>query len=309
MVEEGLMSQAQKIWLMLDDMADNDPQAYSKFIDKKITEGRLYMQPPNPHMCLQTHLQEPEKMKLFINVCSWHRVPEPKSDEDPIPICGGDFEDLEDNLRSGKCKVVAVALNPKVLEDYGLESSDSAGREAVVKLMFAFLEAMHSGIKISVKYQIFTQKITHKGPIERLQQSLMTALKKAHGRLIKDDMTELKNSFSPLRSLDTDSVMSQLGNIVVPESTNKSQRGNNEENGINLTPNVTTPAQQNNNLIEELSATEIIVRQPNHTVARGDQGLVIEIHLPGVKSVKECELEISEKYLPPTKSTGIHGLG
>ena len=48
------MTQASQIWSMLDDMAENNPSAYRKFIDKQLKEGKEMNAPPKPHMCVQT---------------------------------------------------------------------------------------------------------------------------------------------------------------------------------------------------------------------------------------------------------------
>lgn len=48
------MTQASQIWSMLDDMAENNPTAYRKFIDKHMKEGKEMNAPPKPHMCVQT---------------------------------------------------------------------------------------------------------------------------------------------------------------------------------------------------------------------------------------------------------------
>lgn len=47
---------AQHIWSMLDNMAQTDPKAYKRFIDKQMEDGRKAMSPPKPHMCIQTKL-------------------------------------------------------------------------------------------------------------------------------------------------------------------------------------------------------------------------------------------------------------
>ena len=61
------------------------------------------------HSCFQNTVsaavfifQEPQKMGLFINIFDWVRVPEPKSDADPIPVMGGPMYDGRDD--SGKIK-------------------------------------------------------------------------------------------------------------------------------------------------------------------------------------------------------------
>lgn len=49
---DQMASKAQQIWAMLDDMAENDPAAYQKFIDQQMKEGRDNMTLPEPHMCV-----------------------------------------------------------------------------------------------------------------------------------------------------------------------------------------------------------------------------------------------------------------
>ena len=53
---ESMMQQAQHIWSMLDDMADNDPKAYRRFIEKQKAEQKEHMSPPEPHMCVRTQM-------------------------------------------------------------------------------------------------------------------------------------------------------------------------------------------------------------------------------------------------------------
>lgn len=52
--KESVMNQAQHIWSMLDDMANNDPKAYKAFIDKQMQEKKEFSAPAEPHMCIQT---------------------------------------------------------------------------------------------------------------------------------------------------------------------------------------------------------------------------------------------------------------
>ena len=60
MDQEKLMNKAQNIWSMLDNMAQEDPQAYRQFIDKQMAEGKEYMKwkstPPETHMCVLTQM-------------------------------------------------------------------------------------------------------------------------------------------------------------------------------------------------------------------------------------------------------------
>ena len=57
---EQLLQQAQQVWSMLDDMADKDPQAYRRFMDKQSKEQQELTAPPQPHMCVRTRFQVSE---------------------------------------------------------------------------------------------------------------------------------------------------------------------------------------------------------------------------------------------------------
>ncbi len=48
--------QAQHIWAMLDELADSDPSAYKKFIEKNMKESKETMVPAKPYMCVRTKI-------------------------------------------------------------------------------------------------------------------------------------------------------------------------------------------------------------------------------------------------------------
>ena len=54
---DKLLQQAQQVWAMLDDMADKDPQAYKRFIEKQAQEHKELTAPPQPHMSIKTQFQ------------------------------------------------------------------------------------------------------------------------------------------------------------------------------------------------------------------------------------------------------------
>uniref|UniRef100_A0A8W8L238 PIH1 domain-containing protein 2 n=1 Tax=Magallana gigas TaxID=29159 RepID=A0A8W8L238_MAGGI len=115
---DSMMTQAQNIWTMLDEMSERDPQAYKKFIDKHMKEGKEYMKPPEPHMCVMT-MTTNMKGRYFINFCSWNKVPEPKTPEDAIPVIGTPV--LQDKDENGDFSYSGVAFNPKILEEFGID--------------------------------------------------------------------------------------------------------------------------------------------------------------------------------------------
>jgi len=53
---ESLLNQAESMWKMLDDMAESDPDAYKKFIDKALKDGATSFKPPEPCFCISTIL-------------------------------------------------------------------------------------------------------------------------------------------------------------------------------------------------------------------------------------------------------------
>lgn len=56
MGSESLLNQADSMWKILDDMAESDPEAYKRFIDKALKEGATYFKPPEPCFCISTIL-------------------------------------------------------------------------------------------------------------------------------------------------------------------------------------------------------------------------------------------------------------
>ena len=75
-MDDDMKVQAQHIWSMLDDMANKDPSAYRKFIDKQIKEGKEHMKPPEPHMVVQTRIMVNKLFYIFtitynlLDICS-----------------------------------------------------------------------------------------------------------------------------------------------------------------------------------------------------------------------------------------------
>ena len=56
MGSDSLLNQADSMWKMLDDLAESDPDAYKKFIDKALKDGATSFKPPEPCFCISTIL-------------------------------------------------------------------------------------------------------------------------------------------------------------------------------------------------------------------------------------------------------------
>lgn len=50
------LRQLDQFWSMLDDLCENDPAAYRRFIEKQMKEGAEYSSPPEIHTCLRTEI-------------------------------------------------------------------------------------------------------------------------------------------------------------------------------------------------------------------------------------------------------------
>ena len=56
MERESLLRQADHMWKMLDNMAENNPEGYQRFIKKQLGEGSAHFKPPEPVFCLRCEI-------------------------------------------------------------------------------------------------------------------------------------------------------------------------------------------------------------------------------------------------------------
>ena len=115
------------LWKMLDDMAENDPEAYEKFVTKNMT-SRKKMLRPKAGTVLKGYASYGKK-KVFINLTSHPAVSAPIGsngkellDDAPgwaareIPLLVGDLRDDVKDKKDAKCLVVDVVFSPWVLK-------------------------------------------------------------------------------------------------------------------------------------------------------------------------------------------------
>jgi len=297
---ENMMKQAQHIWSMLDDLAAQNPEAYRKFIDKHLTEGKQAMSPPEPHMCVRTVIkQHTNHDVLFINIMEWSRIPPPKSDEDPIPTLGGSLFTISDDDGSS-VTVVPVAFNPKVLQDYGIDSSLMEEQRLLVNLAMAYIEDQNK-VTVSHDFVVLPKSTKCKGPVAKSEDVL---LRKVSGQdtHFSNKLGELEKAFGPLATGCKDALLTDLSSAISQEDV-----GDNAELQKALSssqPELRLPGEKVKpgvKLIEELRSTETHLVCPDCTmdVISNDSSklLIIRIHLPGISSVSECSLEISDDDL------------
>lgn len=62
MERDSLLRQADHMWKMLDNMAENNPEGYQRFIKKQLQEGSAHFKPPEPVFCLSCKI---DKVYIF----------------------------------------------------------------------------------------------------------------------------------------------------------------------------------------------------------------------------------------------------
>ncbi|OWF46818.1 PIH1 domain-containing protein 2-like [Mizuhopecten yessoensis] len=305
---DSMMHQAQHIWTMLDDMANSDPKSYKKFIDKHIKEGQEFMSPPTPHMCVQTNILSPKRKSFFINFCSWPKVPKPKSPEDAVPVTGTEITDGRDDC--GFYSMTSCAFNPEVIEEYGHDTKSLVDRDTLINLAIDFIEHHHK-VEVSRSFTLLSCDITHKGDITLLHKSFSKKAQKSEQQF-EEQLSELEESFGPLAAGAKNSLLNKLANLSTEESGN-SQKSNGHGMGTNndsRSPTIKMPNQtevRKTGIIEEISSqSNSKLTCPLYTMdpIRNDCGdidqVVVKIQLPGVRSVADCELDISKDDLQLT---------
>lgn len=290
---KGLLTQVTQLWSLLDDLAENDPKNYEKFIQQQLQEGKQLHDAPEPQLCLQTKILKPKEKNIFINLCQWKRIPAPQSTTHPVPISVGKAEDISE--ASDMYTIIDVAYNPDVLQK---AEQDQVKKHHLIQMTMKCIEEQLQ-CTLARSYHITKFKI--KGNTLRMKQSLMRI--QSDPSNIREKMkTEL--TLQQLRSTMNNS--DEFPQLLLPKDQVSSKKGY---------------------LIEEISSTEIEVemKRPVYELrtVKDQNGkplkIELEVELPGVNTVSLCDLsvseddlliEASEKYrlhldLPQTVDTGM----
>ncbi|NXE23372.1 PIHD2 protein, partial [Ardeotis kori] len=276
------LARAAQLWSLLDEMAENDPQAYHRLLRQQRAEAERLCTPPEPHLCLRARpavgarglgLGLPARgvvgKPLFINICSWKRVPAPKAPTDPTPVSAGPLEEVpgEGDVYS----IIDVAYNPDVLQK-GEENPEK--REHLIHLTLKFIEE-RCNLVLSNLYTIESFKL--KGSLETMQQRLK-------GRQMPTPHLRQNTKKEP--------TLDQLLHTMEAEDCSNAPVLLKEER----------MTQSKAQLIEEITSTEtpekpstpvyemIMVKDANKRPLK----IELKIKLPEVSSVSECDLRISK---------------
>uniref|UniRef100_A0A8C5SVZ1 PIH1 domain-containing protein 2 n=1 Tax=Laticauda laticaudata TaxID=8630 RepID=A0A8C5SVZ1_LATLA len=263
---EEMLTKATQLWTMLDDMAENNPKSYCHFMQQQLKEAKQHYAPPEPCLCLKTCILEPTKTCLFINLCSWSRIPAPKSPSEPILLSAGKMEMPSDNPEI--CSILDVAYNPSVLERV---KDNPPEKDLLIRMLLKYAEE-HFNVTLSKSWSVAKFKL--KGSLERMRESL------------RREQPPLAVS---QRHPNKEVTLSQLRSLRAEESS-----------GLILPP-AKNPAASKKRLIEEISTTnkpEELKPAYQMTTKKDAEDKPLEvdlkIELPGVCSVSECNLSVSK---------------
>ncbi|XP_057695194.1 PIH1 domain-containing protein 2 [Corythoichthys intestinalis] len=171
-----VLQQVNQLWSMLDDLCENDPEAYRRFMEKQVKSGMEYNAPPQLDSCICVDMLEPQGGSLYINICSWKRVPASQDPSKPLPVYAGS---LEAHTDEGAYTVLDIAFNPEVLQQ---SKKDKAEMDQIYKLALSFAQQQH-GLKLSQQYNVvsFCPKNCPEDLCRRLsfQQQRLTADKQS----------------------------------------------------------------------------------------------------------------------------------
>ncbi|XP_015668070.1 PIH1 domain-containing protein 2 isoform X1 [Protobothrops mucrosquamatus] len=262
---EEMLSKATQLWTMLDDMAENNPGSYRQFMQQQLKEAKQHYAPPEPWLCLKTCISEPTKTCLFINLCSWNRIPAPKSPLEPILLSAGKMETLSDN--SEIYSILDIAYNPSVLERV---KDNPPEKDQLIHISLKYIEE-HFNVTLSHSWSVAKFKL--KGSLERMRESLR---KEQPPLAVSQSNSNKEVTPNQLRSLMTED---SSGLILPPENPTASKKHLIEEISTTDKPEVHKPAY-------EMTTKKDADEEPLE--------IELRIELPDVCGVSECNLNVSK---------------
>ncbi|KAJ3590347.1 hypothetical protein NHX12_008299 [Muraenolepis orangiensis] len=259
---KDVLQKANQFWSMLDDLSQDDPTAYQGFIDKHMKEGLELIAPPEVHCCLRTDILGPKRGVLYVNICSWKRVPAAQDPSRPIPLCGGRLETHTD--QDGDYTVLDVAFSPSELQHAQQPRGGAGETEPQVYLLALCFAQRQHGLRLSEQYRVTSAG--PKGSLDDVHQRL--GFRQQPGR----------PATGGARRPDAVATPASLLQHIASLHTEDTDEDRCPE--ITIGPKPQTPRYQ----LVVIPATE------------GRSGGVVEltVELPRVVSVSECQLSVSQ---------------
>ncbi|XP_062242832.1 PIH1 domain-containing protein 2 [Platichthys flesus] len=268
--KEDLLQQVSQLWSMMDELSTSDPAAYRKLIQTQLEEGAGFSCPPELDSCLCSEMLEPNKGLLYLNICSWKRVPAPQDPSKPLPLCSGKLETGTSESQD-LYTVLDVALNPAVLE------TDKKDKSDLYTLALTFAQQQH-GLRLSQQYTVITcSPQSSQGDLNRrlgFQQWPTNTSKQPD--TASQTPASLLQQIASLRSEQQDD--EPAAQIICKPVENKKK-----------------------DLIQVISSTSVQPQKPRHRLevktdtAGVPRSVELTVELPKVHSMSECQLRISKE--------------
>ncbi|KAM4566837.1 PIH1 domain-containing protein 2 [Odontesthes bonariensis] len=268
---DDVLRQVNQFWSMLDDLSLNDPAAYRKFIKKQMEEGAEFSTPPELHSCLRTQILEPKTGSLYINICSWKRVPAPQDLSSSLPVCAGILE-TGTKESQGWYAVLDVALNPAVLQG---SKADKTDINNVYMLALSFAQQQH-GMRLSQEHSVVSCS-PKSGPDD---------LNRRLGFQIRPNISK-----QPER-------VSQTPVALLQQISSLQSEKQDEDCAAQI---ISRPVEHmKKDLIQVISTTFVEPQKPEYQlevktdIAGVPHSVELTVELPKVRSVSECQLRVSK---------------
>ncbi|XP_034557601.1 PIH1 domain-containing protein 2 isoform X2 [Notolabrus celidotus] len=265
---KDVLQQVNQFWSMLDDLSENDPEFYRKFIEKQMKDGAEFSAPPELDSSLCTEIEGPTKGSLYINICSWKRVPAPQDPSRPVPVCTGKLETDTDEGQ-GCYTVLDVAFNPAVLKEC------QKAKNEIFMLALSFIQQQH-GLRLSQQYNVIS----------------------CCPKSCPDDLyRRLGFQKWPNNSKQPDTA-NQTPAALLQQIASLRSETQDQEPAAQIIPR---PAEYKKmDLIQVISSTFVQPQKPEYQLgvktdtAGVPRSLELTVELPKVSSMSECQLSISK---------------
>uniref|UniRef100_UPI0037E7C34A PIH1 domain-containing protein 2 n=1 Tax=Semicossyphus pulcher TaxID=241346 RepID=UPI0037E7C34A len=264
--KDDVLQQVNQFWSMLDDLSQNDPASYRKFIEKQMKEGAEFSAPPELDSCLFTEILGPKKGPLYINICSWKRVPAPQDPSRPVPVCAGK---LETGAHEGCYTVLDVAFNPAVLQECKKDKTE------IYMLALSIAQQQQHGMRLSQQYSV-------------ISCSPESSPEDLHRRL---GFRKWPNSKQPDTASQTPAALLQQISSLRSETQD-------QEPAAQI---ILRPAEhKKKDLIQVISSTFVQPQKPEYQLevktdtAGVPHSVELTVELPKVSAMSECQLSISK---------------
>ncbi|XP_022250593.1 PIH1 domain-containing protein 2-like isoform X2 [Limulus polyphemus] len=218
------VTMAQKIWMMLDNLVENDPLLYRKCIEHQLKQAKLHMEPPKLVVTFKMELLFDRTKTVFINIFEWIRIPNPEGEKSLIPMLGTAPMPLlkkEKESNSQDVLVIAVALHPNNL--YRIKVEEKKQKD-VMQAVRDFLAVQN--LCVSHHYTV----VTPAGDIAAQQEELSNQL----NQLMQDHNSKKKRNNDKITVLDTFSslqiheekepLMTPIKTVIKKKLNNKDQK-------------------------------------------------------------------------------------